>query len=58
LNWTSLEDCCVQRQWLKHVKRGVCTPSVSDLEVVLDKVCVKHWEYKSSITFKLLSLQI
>jgi hypothetical protein len=32
------------------------TPSVSDLDVVLDKVCVKHWEYKSSITFKLLSL--
>jgi hypothetical protein len=27
-----------------------CTPSISDLEVVLDKVCVKHWEYKSSIT--------
>jgi hypothetical protein len=23
-----------------------------------DKVWVKHWEYKSSITFKLLSLQM
>jgi hypothetical protein len=34
------------------------TPSVSDLEVVLDKVMVKHWEYKSSIIFKWLSLQM
>jgi hypothetical protein len=34
------------------------TPSVSDLEVVLNEVWVKHWEDKSSITFKLLSLQM
>jgi hypothetical protein len=34
------------------------TPSVSNLEVVLDKVWIKYWEYKSSITFKLLSLQM
>ena len=27
-------------------------------KIVLDKVWVKHWEYKSSITFKLLSLQM
>ena len=35
-----------------------CTPSVLVKEVVLDIVWVKHWEYKSSITFKLLSLQM
>jgi hypothetical protein len=34
------------------------TPSVSDLEIVLDKIWVKHWGYKSLITFKLLSLQM
>jgi hypothetical protein len=34
------------------------TRFVSDLEVVLDNVWIKHWEYKSSITFKLLMLQI
>ena len=33
-------------------------PSVLVKEVVLDKVLVKYWEYKSSITFKLLSLQM
>jgi hypothetical protein len=37
---------------------STCPPFVSDLEVVLDKFGVKHWEYKSSITFKLLSLQM
>jgi hypothetical protein len=39
-------------------KGDECTPSVSDLEVILDKVWMKHWEYKSSITFKLLILQM
>ena len=34
------------------------TPSVLVKEVVLDIIWVKHWEYKSSITFKLLSLQM
>jgi hypothetical protein len=33
-------------------------PSDSLLEVVLDKIWVKHWEYKSWITFKLLSLKM
>ena len=34
------------------------TPSVLVKEVVLDKIWVKHWEYKLSRTFKLLSLQM
>jgi hypothetical protein len=34
------------------------TPSGSLLEVVLDKVWIKHWEYKSWITFKPLSLKM
>ena len=34
------------------------TPSVLVKEVVLDKILVKHWEYKSSITFKFFSLKI
>jgi hypothetical protein len=34
------------------------TPSVLVKDVILDNVWVKHWEYKSSITFKLLSLQM
>jgi hypothetical protein len=34
------------------------TLSSSLLEVVLDKVWVKHWEYKSWITFKSLSLKM
>jgi len=50
----------------KHKARGslptagelFCTPSILNLEVVLDKVWVKHWKHKSSITFKLLSLQM
>ena len=36
----------------------IYTPSVLVKEVVLDKIWIKHWEYKSSITFKLLSLQM
>jgi hypothetical protein len=34
------------------------TPSVLQIEDVLDKVWVKHWEYKSLITFKLLSFKM
>jgi hypothetical protein len=34
------------------------TPSDSLLEVVLDKVWVKHWKYKSWITFKSVSLEM
>jgi hypothetical protein len=34
------------------------TPSRLVKEVVLDKVWIKHWEYKSWITFKLFSLKI
>jgi hypothetical protein len=43
---------------LRQAVNCMCTPSVSDLKVILDKVWVKHWKYKSSITFKLLSLQM
>jgi hypothetical protein len=35
-----------------------CTPSGLVNEVVLDMIWVKHWEYKSLITFKSLSLEM
>jgi hypothetical protein len=35
-----------------------CTPSGLVNEVVLDMIWVKHWEYKSWITFKSLSLEM
>jgi hypothetical protein len=34
------------------------TPSGLVKEDVLDKIWVKHWEYKSWITFNLLSLEM
>jgi hypothetical protein len=34
------------------------TPSGLVKEDVLDKIWVKHWKYKSWITFKLLSLEM
>ena len=34
------------------------TPSILEKNVVLDKVWVKHWEYKSWITLKLLRFKI
>jgi hypothetical protein len=34
------------------------TPSIPINQVILDKISVKHWEYLSWITFKLLSLKM
>jgi hypothetical protein len=48
--------------WLKtepHVRQlCIYTPSGLVKEDVLDEIWVKHWEYKSWITFKLLSLEM
>jgi hypothetical protein len=41
--------------WWRELKR---TPSGLVKEDVLDKIWVKHWEYKSWITSKLLSLEM
>jgi hypothetical protein len=40
------------------MKNLVARPSGLVNEVVLDMIWVKHWEYKSLITFKLLSLEM
>jgi len=37
---------------------GLYILSILEKKVVLDKVWVKHWKYKSLITFKVLSFKI
>ena len=50
-------DCIYTTQWdITRLGQRLRTPSVLVKEIVLDKIWVKYWEYKSSITFKLLSL--
>jgi hypothetical protein len=50
-------ESCRPNYPLSFSKR-LYTPSIPINQVVLDKVSVKHWECKSWITFKLLSLKI
>jgi hypothetical protein len=52
--------CCLRNYPTLPLKFLTKTNTLSRLlkEVVLDKVLVKYWEYKSWITFKLFSLKI
>ena len=46
------------RKIMKSTIYNQVTPSILEKNVVLDKVWVKHWKYKSRITFKFLSFKI
>jgi hypothetical protein len=54
-NLTPREARCALSQTLREM---LSTPSGLVNEVVLDMIWVKHWEYKSWITFKSLSLEM
>jgi hypothetical protein len=53
-----LSTCNMIWSIIKPSTNEIDTPSGLVKEYVLDKIWVKHWEYKSWITFKLLSLEM
>jgi hypothetical protein len=54
-NWVLIR---VVEGHLSFLYMYVYTPSIPINQVLLDKISIKHWECKSWITFKLLSLKI